>query len=205
MLKGVIKIGDTPLPYGAFAMVGTMIWQVFVDALNSPLRAVSSAQPHADSHQLPARGHPGVGLMQVGFSFLVRLLLLAGVFVWYGIVPPLTALLFPFGVVALVLTGFVLGLLLTPLGLLYGDVQRALAVVTPFLMFLTPVLYPTPQSGLAGIIVALNPLTPLVTTTRDWLTLGATPHLARLHRRHCFDDGRCLLADGSPTASRCPI
>ena len=42
--QGVIKIADTPLPYGAFAMLGTMIWQVFVDALNSPLRAVVGAQ-----------------------------------------------------------------------------------------------------------------------------------------------------------------
>src|SRR5262245_28646857 len=42
--QGVIKIGDTPLPYGAYAIVGTMIWQVFVDALNSPLQAVSGAK-----------------------------------------------------------------------------------------------------------------------------------------------------------------
>ena len=176
--QGVIKIGDTPLPYGAYAMIGTMIWQVFADALNSPLQAVSNAGAMLTRINFPREALLVSGLMQVGFSFLVRLLLLAGVLIWYSIIPPVTVLLFPLGILALVLTGFVVGLLLTPLGLLYGDVQRALTIVTPFWMLLTPVLYPTPKSGLAGIIVAVNPLTPLVTATRDWLTLGATPDLA---------------------------
>jgi lipopolysaccharide transport system permease protein len=69
-------------------------------------------------------------------------------------------------------------LLLTPFGLLYGDVQRTLPLATGFLMLLTPVIYPTPHSGLAAKILALNPLTPLVTTTREWLTSGVTSQLA---------------------------
>lgn len=175
--QGVIEIGDTPLPYGAYAMIGTMIWQVFVDALGSPLQAVSSARPMLTRINFPREAILLSGLMQVGFSFLVRLVLLAGVLLWYGIVPPATVVLFPLGILSLVLTGFVIGLLITPLGLLYGDVSRALAIVTPFWMLLTPVLYPAPQSGLAGVVVALNPLSPLLTTTRDWLTLGTTPDL----------------------------
>jgi lipopolysaccharide transport system permease protein len=174
--QGVIEIGQTPLPYGAYALIGTMIWQVFVDALNSPLQAVSGAGAMLTRINFPREALLLTGLMQVCFSFLVRLLLVVLVFAVYSMVPPTTVLLFPLGILAIVLTGFVTGLLLTPLGLLYGDVQKALAIFTPFLMLLTPVLYPLPKSGLAGTIVALNPLTPLVTTTRDWLTLGTTPH-----------------------------
>jgi lipopolysaccharide transport system permease protein len=176
--QGVIGIGDTPLPYGAYAMLGTTIWQVFADALNSPLQAASGARSMLTRINFPREALLLSGLLQVGFSFSVRLLLLAGIFVWYDIVPALTFLLFPIGVLALMLTGFVIGVLLTPIGLLYGDVQRTLPIATGFLLLLTPVLYPTPQSGLAAKIVSLNPLTPLVTTTRDWLTTGVTPQLA---------------------------
>ncbi len=175
--QGVIAIGETPLPYGAYALVGTMIWQVFVDALGSPLQAVSNARPMLARINFPREAILLAGLMQVGLSFLVRLVLLLGVLVWYKIVPPWTVVFFPLGILSLVLTGFVIGLIITPLGLLYGDVPRVLAIVTPFWMFLTPVLYPVPQSGLAGTIVALNPVSPLVTTTRDWLTLGTATHL----------------------------
>jgi lipopolysaccharide transport system permease protein len=75
------------------------------------------------------------------------------------------------------LTGFMIGLLVTPLGLLYGDVQQSLPITSTFLMLLTPVLYPVPASGLPARIAALNPLTPLVTTTRDWLTTGSADHV----------------------------
>ena len=113
------------------------------------------------------------GLMQVGFSFLVRLVLLVAVFVAFALTPPATAPLFFLGMMSVALTGFMIGLILTPVGLLYGDVQQGLPIASTFLMLLTPVLYPVPASGLAATVAALNPLTPLVTTTRDWLTTGS--------------------------------
>ena len=176
--QGVIKIAATPIPYGAYAMIGTMIWQVFADAINSPLRAVTGAQSMLNRIKFPPEAILLSGLMQVGFSFFVRLLLLVGVFLLYSIMPPVTAFLFPIGILALVLTGFAAGLLLVPIGLLYGDVQRVLTIVLPFVMLMTPVLYPPPESGLAAKFVALNPLNPLVATTRDWLILGTSPHSA---------------------------
>src|SRR5262249_43754404 len=92
--------------------------------------------------------------------------------------PPITALLFPVGALSLILVGFVIGMMLTPLGFLYGDVQQALPVATTFLMFLTPILYPAPTSGIAKAVAALNPLTPLVTVARDWVAIGSTAHLS---------------------------
>lgn len=172
--QGVINIAETPIPYGAFALLGTMIWQVFVDALNSPLRVVVNARSMLTRINFPREALLLSGLMQVGFAFLVRLVLLAGIFAWYAIVPPWTAMLFPLGILALALTGFALGVLLTPIGLLYGDVQQALPIFATFLLLLTPVLYPVPQTGVAAMVAKLNPLTPLVVATRDWLTIGGT-------------------------------
>ena len=92
----------------------------------------------------------------------------------------ITALLFPVGILSLIMVGFIIGVLLTPLGILYNDVQQTLPIATTFLMLLTPVLYPAPRSGLGASIASLNPLTPLVTATRDWLTVGAHSHAAGL-------------------------
>ena len=41
---GVLKVSDTPIPYAAYATVGTIIWQTFIEALNSPLRTVNAAR-----------------------------------------------------------------------------------------------------------------------------------------------------------------
>jgi lipopolysaccharide transport system permease protein len=174
--QGVVKIADTPIPYAAFALIGTTIWQVFVDALNAPVKTVTAARPMLTRINLPREAILLSALMQVGLSVMVRLLLVVFVFMWFGLSLPATAPLFILGVLSLILAGFVAGLLLTPIGLLYNDVQLSLPILTTFLMFLTPVLYPTPQSGTAGTIAMLNPLTPLVSAPRDWLTLGTTAH-----------------------------
>ena len=42
--QGVIAIGGTAIPYAAFALIGTTIWQSFVDALLSPVRTVSASR-----------------------------------------------------------------------------------------------------------------------------------------------------------------
>jgi lipopolysaccharide transport system permease protein len=174
---GVIKVADTPVPYAAYATVGTIIWQTFADALNSPLRAVNAARALLTRVNFPREAILLSGLMQVGFSFVVRLLLLAAVFILFALEPAATAPLFFLGMVSVALTGFAIGLLVTPLGLLYGDVPQALPIVSALLMLLTPVLYPVPSSGLGARVSTYNPLTPLITTTRDWLTTGGAPHV----------------------------
>lgn len=175
---GVVRMGETPIPYPAYAMIGTIIWQTFVDALNSPLRAANAARSILTRINFPREAILLSGLMQVGFSFLVRLVLLIAVFAAFALEPPATAPLFLVGMLSIALTGFMIGLILTPVGLLYGDVQHSLPIASTFLMLLTPgVLYPTPSSGFAAVVTALNPLTPLIATTRDWLTTGAATHV----------------------------
>lgn len=176
--QGVVRVSETPIPYGAYAITGTIIWQVFVDALNSPLKAVTASRSMLTRVNFPKEAILLAGLAQVVLNLLIRLILLAAVFAWFRIVPPATAVLFPVGLLGLVLVGFTLGLFITPVGLLYADVQQSLPIVTTFLMFLTPVLYPTPTSGAAATLAAVNPLTPLVTTTRDWLSVGEAPQAA---------------------------
>ena len=176
--EGVLGIEGTPIAYPAYAMIGTIIWQVFADALNSPLRSVLAAKTMLVKINLPREAVLLSGLGQVIFGFLIRLLLLTLIFGWFEIVPTITVLLFPIGVFGLILVGFTLGLAFTPLGLLYNDVQQALPIATMFLMLLTPVVYPPPQSGLAAAVATWNPLSPLITVTRDWMTTGDATQIA---------------------------
>ena len=176
--QGVVTIERTPIPYAAYAMIGTIIWQIFADALNSPLKTVAAAKSMLVKINLPREAILLSGLGQVIFSFLIRLVLLTLVFTWFKIVPPITVFLFPIGVFALILVGFTLGLALTPLGLLYNDVQQIIPIATTFLMLLTPVIYPPPETGLAAMVTGWNPLSPLILVTRDWMTTGEPTQIA---------------------------
>jgi lipopolysaccharide transport system permease protein len=45
-------------------------------------------------------------------------------------------------------------------------------MITGFWLFLTPVVYPVPSQGTFGLLVRLNPVTPLLVTTRELATTG---------------------------------
>lgn len=170
--QGVVSIRGTAIPYPAYAMIGTIIWQVFVDALNNPLKSVIAAKGMLARINFPREAILLSALGQVILSLLVRLILLVAVLAWFHITPPVTAVLFPVGILALIMVGFMLGIALTPIGILYSDVPQMIPILATFLMFLTPVLYPPPETGMAATLANWNPLSPLVISTRDWLTTG---------------------------------
>jgi len=70
-----------------------------------------------------------------------------------------------------------LGVILTPVGLLYTDISQVLTMVLSFLMLFTPVVYSPPSSGALSVITKINPLSPLIVTAREWLTVGTTSQL----------------------------
>lgn len=176
--QGLFTTAATSIPYPAYVMIGMLLWQVFVDSVQMPLKAVTAAKPMISKIQFPPEAILMAGLGDILFSFLIRLILLVAVFVWYGLTVPPTAALIPIVVAALIILGVMFGLLVTPLGILYTDVTQSLVIVTTFWLFLTPVVYPPRESGLAGLLSRVNPVSPLVIVGRDWLTLGRTNYLS---------------------------
>src|SRR5580692_3403032 len=71
--QGIVAIQGTSIPYPAYAMIGTIIWQVFVDALNSPLKTVIASKSMLTRINFPREAILLSGLGQVIFSFLIRL------------------------------------------------------------------------------------------------------------------------------------
>ena len=169
----VVAVGATDVPYPVFVLVGTVLWNGFVEALNAPLRHLSEAQQLLTKVRVPAEAIVLAGLGEVAFNLAVRLGVVALVCLGLGFVPPWMALLSPLGIGPLLLLGVAGGLLLAPFGLLYGDVQRGIGVVTTFWFFITPVAYPLPLEGLASLVAYGNPVSPLLMAARDLLTRGS--------------------------------
>jgi len=171
----VINVGTTDIPYPAFVMFGTVLWQLFTDSLNAPLKAVTANKSILAKINLPREAIILSAVGQVAFDFGIRLLILAGVYVIFRV--PLTwgLLLAPFAILMLMLLGIMIGLLLTPLGVLYTDVAAALSIITSLWLFVTPVVYPPPEHGILSVLISLNPVSPLLVGARDLATRGTLP------------------------------
>lgn len=42
--SGVVRMGETALPYAVYVFTGTMLWAIFMEALNAPLKQTESAR-----------------------------------------------------------------------------------------------------------------------------------------------------------------
>ena len=86
--------------------------------------------------------------------------------------PSVTAPFALAGIVAMMLLGLMIGIALAPFGLLYEDITNGLALLLQVWMYCTPVIYAVPESGLLRKVALINPVSPLLTQTRDWVLTG---------------------------------
>ena len=170
--SGILNIGHVDIPYPAYALLGLTVWQIFAGGLVACSNAIVAGGNMVVKINFPKETLVIAALGQTLVETLVRLVLLVIVFAFYRIVPPWTAILLPLSLVPLLLLTLGLGFLLSLLNALLRDVANVVTLATTFLLFLTPVLYPTPRGGLFSVITEYNPLAALVTGARDLVVTG---------------------------------
>lgn len=168
--SGVINVGETSMPYVAYAMIGTLLWQTFTDSIQAPLRIITQSKPMLTKINFPREALLVAGIMQVLFDFCIRLSLFCAVVIYFRIELSWSACFLPLGVLSIILTGTMFGVLFTPIGMLYTDIQQGLTMMLGFWMLMTPVVYPPATSGILQKVASINPVSPLITTSRDLLT-----------------------------------
>lgn len=169
--SGVMELGNTAVPYPVYVLVGTILWQIFTDSLNSPLKAVKSSQAMIVKINFPREALIVSGFLLVLFNSLIKIVVLIGVLLVFEVKFTPGILLASIPTFMLILLGIGSGLLLVPIGLLYSDVSAALPTVTQILFFLTPVVYVAPQTFPYSLLT-VNPVTPLLVAARDLITTG---------------------------------
>ncbi len=167
-----ISIGETDIPYPAYVMFSTALWQTFVESLQGPVQASTDAKPMLARVKFPHEALILAKLGEVGFNFGIKMILIIALFLIFRVPVSWTVILAPVALIHLILLGTFFGVLLAPLGLLYKDVSKGLTMITGLWLFVTPVVFPVPQEGAFATIVKLNPVTPLLVTTRELATTG---------------------------------
>jgi lipopolysaccharide transport system permease protein len=164
----ILNVNTMDVPYPIFVLTGMFLWQTFVESLVCPLQQLQASRLILTKIKAPHEAFILAGLGGIIFNLIARMFILVVAFIWYGVSFQTTWLLFPLGVISLLMLGLAIGWLITPLGMLYTDVSSGINIIVTFWFFITPIVYS--NNDLA--IVKFNPLTPLLITTRNWLTNG---------------------------------
>jgi len=172
---GIVRVADTGIPYAAYVFTGTMLWQVFTESLNMPMAQVNAAKPMLAKLNFPREALLLSGLLKLLYNAAIKVAIMLPVVFFLGVRPDWHIVLVPIGIFALVLTGFTIGLLILPAGMLYGDIGRMLPIITQLAMYTSPVVFAMPSTGFTATLFSLNFMTPVILASRAWVTGSATP------------------------------
>jgi lipopolysaccharide transport system permease protein len=165
--SGTVKLTDTGIPYPVYAFAGTLLWSIITEAINSPIQSTNSAKSILTKINFPKEALITSGILKLLFNSSVKVVLLLIFIFAYGIELSWSLLLFPIAILGGLVIGNTIGLLLTPIGMLYQDISKLITFGMQFLMYVTPVVFAVPDSGLMKTIMELNPLTPIISVGRN--------------------------------------
>jgi len=173
----VIHVSALSIPYPIFLLTGTIFWQLFVDALNAPLRVLTANKQLLSKINFPKEALILSAIGQILFSFGIKVILLVGALILFQVPVKGTAPFILLPLIGLLAIGILCGIFLVPIGMLYQDIQQGLIIVTSALIFFTPVLFPQPEGGILKKIMELNPLSPFLLSCRSILYSGTFEHI----------------------------
>ena len=175
-LFGFVKVNNAGENYPVFVMCGTIIFQSFFEALKISSDTVSGGLGMMRKLQFPREALLICAFYKLLFNFFMKLVALVAIALFLQNPFSLNSLGFlPMALLAL-FCGFSIGIVLIPFQLLYQDFGRVLGIGSSVLMYLTPVVYPIPADGVFRTLFLWNPLTPLVTVTRE-MFMGNDPQM----------------------------
>ncbi len=171
--SGAVQIEMPPgVSYAAYVLTASLLWQSFADALNAPLRHMMSNRNMLTKLNFQHEAPIVAGMFEAIFNSLIRLLLLVPIYLFVDISLDVTLLFFPLSYLAIILFGLMIGVWITPIGLLYTDIARGMNQILRLGMYLTPIVYPPAAEGFLRLIHEFNPLTYLILTPLDMLMGG---------------------------------
>lgn len=163
----VFEAGNTRVPYPVYAFVGIIHWQLFVGILTRGSSALIDASSLVSKVKLPRESLVLARCVSALVDWVFALPVLAAIMAWHHIAPAPTVMLLPLAVLPLVLLATALALISAVVALPFRDLLNLIGLVLTPLMFLSSVLYATPQTS--GWTFA-NQLNPMI----SWLALART-------------------------------
>lgn len=164
---GIISPGNTVLSYPLFALIGTLLWQVFAEAVDVSHRAFEGARSYITRIYFSRVAIILAQLYESLITTVVRLVLVLLVLALAQGLDLRGAALVSLCFAGAVLLGMGIGCLLMPFTLLFEDLHNTIKLVLNYGLFLTPAMYQPQGGGLFATLVRYNPVSPLMNSARE--------------------------------------
>jgi lipopolysaccharide transport system permease protein len=172
------KVPAGDFPYPIFVYAGLLPWTFFATAIANAANSVVGSERLITKIYFPRLAIPFSSVGAAVVDFCIAFGLLLAMMLWYRVMPGLGLLLVPVLFVCFALAAAGVGTLLAALNVAYRDFRYVVPFLVQLWMFATPTIYMDPTANGAGpldLVLAINPLSPLVATFRA-AVLGGPIH-----------------------------
>lgn len=169
------NIPSEGIPYPLFAYAGLLPWQVFSRSITDASNSLIRDQRLVTRTFFPRMILPIATIFAAMVDFAVASVLLLVMMLFYRITPSSSVVWLVAFVLLMLTTAIGMGFWLSALNLEFRDVTYILPFLNQFLLFLTPVVYPSSLVAQGWrTLYGINPMASVVEGFR-WSLLGAGP------------------------------
>lgn len=169
---GLFQIGHIDVPYPIFAIMGMAFWQLFSMGLIAGTNSLVNAGSMITKINFSKKSLVIASVGQSVISFAVQFGLVCGLFIYFQKTPSMAILLVPLLVLPIIMLTLGLGFILSLLNGIMRDTGNIITLMMTFLMFLTPILYVKPETGVLAAVTAYNPIYYLISSLRELILAG---------------------------------
>jgi len=169
---------ETPVPYPVFAFCGLWVWSFFAGALRFSVTSLTSNPNLVTKVYFPREIFPFSSVIVCLVDFAVGSVVLVALMLYYHVPVGLNLLWLPVVVLVHVMFTTAMALVVSMANLFYRDVKYLFEIVISIWMFASSAIYPADRvEGLVGLLVRLNPMTPIIDAYRAVLLLNSAPSM----------------------------
>ncbi len=174
--SNIINFSEANIDYGSFIFINTIFWELFSESCLGPTREIQNNVSSIIRLNFPRESIFLASFLNVMSNFIVKILI-ALVFSYFLQIKLSwnLVLLIPM-LIGLLTFGFLIGLLVLPLSILYSDFKLVVDVILRLAFFLTPITYQIDYAKLGhSWIPKFNILGYYFTNIKEIIFLGQFP------------------------------
>ena len=166
------KIPSDSIPYPIFSFTALVPWTFFANGINLASNSLVNNSDMIKKIYFPRLTMPFASVLAGLVDFILAFIILLGMMLYYGFIPTVNIIWFPFFVLLSMITALGVGIWFSAMNVQFRDVRYMIPFITQIWLFATPVAYPSSMlSEPWRTLYGLNPMVGVVEGFR-WALLG---------------------------------
>ncbi len=172
-MTGILRPGETGIPYPAYVMIGSSIWGLFAGLVNSSAQTLKAGAELIMQVDYP---HEALLVQQAAqqlATFIISFIVIIIVLSIFRIFPSWKIVFLPFVIIPVFFLASSIGLICSMISVITIEINGVINGSLGLLFFLTPIVYSNEvDSQVVKLIIKWNPLTYIVCSVRDMIIYG---------------------------------